>query len=182
MTLRSLSRAAALAALAVLTAACGSTSSIRGGLTDGDASPEHRRADLQCVPFAREESGINIRGDASTWWRQAAGRYPRGYNPVEGAVLVMKIPSKKGPRGHVAVVRRIHSDREIVVDHANWLNDGDIYLDQPVRDVSRENDWSLVRVWYQPGRTWGAKAYAVEGFILPPGFAHLTNDDTTRRN
>src|SRR3546814_4622006 len=31
-------------------------------------------AALQCVPFARAETGIAIYGNAKTWWAQAAGR------------------------------------------------------------------------------------------------------------
>ena len=34
-------------------------------------------------------------------------------------------------RGHVAVVRRLVSPREIRVDHANWLDDGSIYVNDP---------------------------------------------------
>jgi len=44
----------------------------------------------QCVPFARLMSGIQIFGDAHTWWSQAAGRYQRGYTPKAGAVLCFK--------------------------------------------------------------------------------------------
>ena len=33
---------------------------------------------LQCVPYARQVSGIRIFGDAHTWWGQAEGRYARG--------------------------------------------------------------------------------------------------------
>ena len=81
---------------------------------------------LQCVPFARDESGIEIRGDAKNWWRLAAGRYSRSRRPEEGAVFVMRgYHSEK--HGHVAVVRQILDDRTIVVDHANWGNDGRIY-------------------------------------------------------
>src|SRR5688572_24210456 len=42
---------------------------------------------LQCVPYARAQSGIDIRGNALTWWDQAAGRYRRGAEPQVGAVL-----------------------------------------------------------------------------------------------
>ncbi len=31
---------------------------------------------LQCVPYAREHSGVKIYGDAYTWWDKAAGKYP----------------------------------------------------------------------------------------------------------
>src|SRR5512134_824803 len=29
---------------------------------------------LQCVPFARDASGVEIRGDAYRWWKLAAGK------------------------------------------------------------------------------------------------------------
>ena len=150
------------ALFALTLAACGST---RSG---GFASPEvvSRGERLQCVPFARDESGIEIYGDAHTWWQKAAGKYDRGAAPEEGAVMVL-FGYKRTDRGHVAVVRRVVSDREIVIDHANWLNDGRVYLDQPVMDVSADNDWSAVRVWYAPGHQYGARTYAVQGFILP---------------
>ena len=121
---------------------------------------------LQCVPFARDESGIEIRGDAKNWWRLAAGRYSRSRRPEEGAVFVMRgYHSEK--HGHVAVVRQILDDRTIVVDHANWGNDGRIYLSAPVRDESKKNDWSQVRVWYTPGDQWGRRIYRAKGFIHP---------------
>jgi hypothetical protein len=69
-------------------------------------------------------------------------------------------------RGHVAVVKEIVSPRMIIVDHANWLNHGEITRDVPVRDISPNNDWSQVQVWYVPTRQWGSRAYDVQGFIL----------------
>jgi surface antigen len=69
-------------------------------------------------------------------------------------------------RGHLAVVRRVLNDREIVVDHANWLNGGEISIDNPIMDVSDDNDWSEVRVWYTPDRHYGGRIYEVQGFIL----------------
>ncbi len=42
--------------------------------------------------------------------------------------------------GHIAVVTRINGPRDIIVDHANWLNRGRIHLGTPVRDVSKNND------------------------------------------
>ncbi len=56
---------------------------------------------------------------------------------------------------HVAVVRRIVSPREIRVDHANWLNNGAIFLDDPVADISPGNDWSEVLVWNVQTHAWG---------------------------
>jgi hypothetical protein len=123
-------------------------------------------APLQCVPFAREESGIQIYGDANTWWRQAAGRYPRSNSPAPGSVLVMRGYNDPG-HGHVAVVTQVVSSRVILVDHANWLNHGEISLNVPVADVSPSNDWSEVRVWYIPSQQWGARVYQANGFIHP---------------
>jgi hypothetical protein len=120
---------------------------------------------LQCVPYARAASRVWIRGDAGTWWRQAEGRYERGRRPAVGAVLVLKANGRS--RGHVAVVTAVRGAREIIVDHANWLNQGQIHLGTPVRDVSAANDWSAVRLWYTPGHTFGARAYAAHGFIYP---------------
>ena len=123
-------------------------------------------ANLQCVPFARQASGISIYGDAHTWWRQAAGRYPRSNLPAPGSVLVVRGYNNPG-RGHVAVVARIENDRVIIVDQANWLNGGEISVGVPVLDVSRDNDWSEIRVWHIPGNHWGGRVYGVEGFIHP---------------
>jgi hypothetical protein len=122
-------------------------------------------APLQCVPYARDKSGVRIWGDAYTWWDKAAGRFERSSAPEPGAVMVMR-GHGGGARGHVAVVRRVLNDREIVVDHANWLNTGEVGLDNPVMDVSEDNDWSRVRVWYAPGRHYGGRVYVVQGFIL----------------
>ena len=121
---------------------------------------------LQCVPFARDLSGIQIRGNAWTWWGKAEGLYRRTDRPQVGSVMVL---SRTGQLrlGHLAVVTEILSDREIVVSHANWLNKGNIHLDTPVIDVSPNNDWSRIRSWYVPGQTMGLNVYAVSGFILP---------------
>lgn len=135
-----------------------------------DAGSAPRIADeaarLQCVPFARRLSGVDIYGDANTWWRQAAGRYPRSNVPAPGSVLVMR-GYQTTTRGHVAVVTAIESSRLIRVDQANWLNGGEISVNVPVLDVSPDNDWSQVRVWYIPGGHWGGRVYEAEGFIHP---------------
>lgn len=123
-------------------------------------------APLQCVPFAREASGIEIYGDAHTWWEQAASRYARSSRPAPGAILVLR-GWRDANRGHVAVVRHVVSDRRIVVDHANWHNRGEIALGAPVEDVSPRGDWSQVRVWHVFNAAWGGRAYDVQGFILP---------------
>ena len=122
---------------------------------------------LQCVPYTRELSGIPIRGDAWTWWNQAAGKYQRTHEPTVGSVLVIKRTGRK-KYGHLAIVTQILNDREIVVSHANWLNKGRIHIDTPVRDVSARGDWSSVKFWYTPGNVYGRSAYPANGFILPP--------------
>ena len=128
----------------------------------------HAAQPLQCVPYARWKSGVTIWGDAWHWWEKASGRFGRSSEPESGSVLVLKGYSDNG-RGHVAVVRKIINSREIVVDHANWLNGGEINLDSPVMDVSDDNDWSRVRVWYTPGDHYGGRVYDVQGFILGAG-------------
>jgi len=118
------------------------------------------------MPFARRESGVEIYGNANTWWRQAAGRYARSHTPAPGSVLV--VHGYNNPRrGHVAVVRRVESGRVIIIDQANWLNGGEISVGVPVLDVSANNDWSEIRVWHIPGAHWGGRVYSVEGFIHP---------------
>jgi surface antigen len=123
------------------------------------------RSRLQCVPFARRESGVEIYGNANTWWQQARGRYETSAEPAEGAVMVLR-GYNTNARGHVAVVRETVSPRLIIVDHSNWLNGGEITRDVPIRDVSEAGDWSQVQVWNVPGRHWGGRTYNVQGFIL----------------
>lgn len=119
---------------------------------------------LQCAPYARAHSAVKIFGDAYTWWDQAGGKYPRNAAPGLGAVMVLN--NYAGPtRGHLAVVRQLVSTREIRVDHANWLNDGSVYVNDPVEDVSQANDWSLVRVFNLKTGAWGVRLYPVQGFI-----------------
>jgi hypothetical protein len=123
------------------------------------------RAGMECVTYARRQSNIELFGDAWTWWDEARGRYARGAAPRPGAVLVFK--RYHGSPGHLAVVRRVIGPRLIVVDHADWLNDGKIYLAMPVADVSPGGDWSELRVWYPPGIAWGLRVYGAYGFIYP---------------
>jgi hypothetical protein len=124
------------------------------------------RLPLECVPYARERSGVALFGDAGTWWAKADGRYRKRRLPRLGSVIVLTGYAGPG-RGHVGVVSRLVAPREIRVDHANWLGDGAIYLADPVADVSPDNDWSEVRVWNARTRVWGVRTYLVEGFIGP---------------
>ena len=120
---------------------------------------------VQCVPYARARSGLPLYGDAASWWQQAAGRFRRGHAPQPGAVLVFRATSRL-PAGHVATVVRLRSEREILVDHANWVP-GQIGRADPVLDVSPGHDWTAVRVWWAPAGRLGASTYATAGFVLP---------------
>lgn len=124
---------------------------------------------LSCVPYARSRSGIELRGDAWQWWEAASGRYQRGPRPQPGSVLVIA-RTPRLPSGHLCVVSRVVSPREIRVDHANWASGGGrgrVAEDQPVRDVSPGNDWTQVRVWYARINDYGNTVFPAHGFILP---------------
>ena len=122
----------------------------------------------QCVPFARLISGIQIFGDARTWWDQATGKYDKGFIPKAGAVLCFK-PTGRMTLGHVAVVSQVLTDRVIQITHANWSridgSRGQIEKDVTVIDVSPQGDWSQVKVWYDPNGDLGATTYPTYGFI-----------------
>jgi len=141
-------------------------------------APTGAMADIywQCVPFARMISGIQIFGDARTWWGQAGDKYERGGAPKAGAVLCFK-PHGKMRLGHVAVVSQVVTDRVIQVTHANWSRidgtRGQVEKDVTVIDVSENGDWSEVKVWYDPVRDLGGTTYPVWGFIYPDREAKL---------
>ncbi|MFE0754112.1 CHAP domain-containing protein [Inquilinus sp. NPDC058860] len=120
-----------------------------------------------CVPFARELTGFQITGDAWRWWDASAGRYNRGRMPVAGSVIVLKRYGSMR-RGHVAVVRRVVSSREIIVDQANWAPRGRVNEPARVIDVSAKNDWSQTRFWHQPTGQMGTTVYPTYGFIYAP--------------
>lgn len=119
---------------------------------------------LQCVPYARELSNIQIRGNAWTWWGQAEGRYPRSGRPKTGSVMVLKRKNSNS-LGHVAYVEEVIDNRTVVVSHANWLNQGRLHNHAPVIDVSEANDWSAVRFWNTEGGHFGGNTYRPYGFI-----------------
>jgi surface antigen len=128
------------------------------------AAPER----LQCAEFARLFSGIQIFGDAATWWRQAMGKYARGFTPETGSVLVFKASGIMA-KGHVAVVSHVLTDRIIQVTHANWSvidgHRGQVEKDVTVVDVSPTGDWSQVKVWYDPSHNLGNTIYPTYGFV-----------------
>ena len=125
---------------------------------------------LQCVPYARQLSGVQIYGDAHTWWGQAQGKYGTGRTPKFGAVLAFK-PHGRMQLGHVGAVSKIIDNRTILMSHANWstINGtrGHIENNVQVVDVSERNDWSRVRVWYTPIGALGTTEWPTHGFIYP---------------
>lgn len=135
-------------------------------ITAATAAPmvEWAAKHLYCVEYARIRSGLQIFGDAKYWWNKAADMYARAAQPVADAVMVFA-GSKRIRHGHVAVVTAVLGPREIKVDHANWQNHGEIDLNMPVLDVSKDNDWSKVRVWDPRSGQYGARVYAISGFI-----------------
>lgn len=120
---------------------------------------------LTCVPYARAVSGIQLSGDAYEWWGEAAGVYPRTQVPSPGAVLVFA-PHGSMSVGHLAVVTSVEDSRDILVTQSNWLPRR-IEHDQPVMDVSEANNWTAVRVYYEPAGAMGRTVYPTYGFILP---------------
>jgi surface antigen len=120
---------------------------------------------VECAPFARALTGIALSGDAADWWPQAAGRYERSRQPEVGSVLVFR-RSARLPSGHVSVVSRVLSPRQVLVTQANWVHHR-VTEDQPVVDVSPVGDWTLVRVWWPPAGQMGTGEYPAFGFIRP---------------
>ena len=117
----------------------------------------------QCVPFARALSSIALSGDAWRWWSEASPGYERGSHPQAGSILSFR-PSTRIPLGHLAVVTRVISSREIEVDHANWVAPGAISRGVQVLDISPDNNWTAVRVELREKDHFG-EIYATNGFI-----------------
>jgi surface antigen len=126
------------------------------------ASAHYSYSWIQCVPYAREVSHIELSGDAFLWWAEASGRYARGTVPAEGAVLNFRSVGRM-PLGHVAVVTSVIDSRTILVTQANWVH-GAITNDVTMQDVSPNNDWTQVEVELGNSSHWGA-AYPTYGFI-----------------
>jgi surface antigen len=136
-----------------------------------------QRRDWQCVTFARAFSGVQIFGDAWTWWQSATGKYKKGGEPEAGAVLVFK-KTDRMTRGHVAVVSDVVTERVVQITHANWspINGrrGQVEQDVTMIDVSDAGDWSEVKVWYGPLADLGGSSYPTYGFIYQKPEAKLT--------
>lgn len=150
-------RAGVLVPLLMLAACAGGSSGRVSGSWNGS---------VQCAPYAREHSAVNLRGDAALWWNRSRGIYTRSSVPHEGDVLVFRATGRL-PSGHVSVVRQVRSSRLVLVDHANW-EPGRVTRSAPIVDVSPRNDWTRVRVWWAPSRALGKTVYPAYGFIEPP--------------
>lgn len=157
--------------IALALAACALGCTAVPALADGyDDASGAAQTYLQCVAYARQVTGIQIYGDALTWWGQAEGRYARGHTPRVGAVMAFQ-PYGSMTRGHVAAVSRVLDSRTVLLRHANWSpidgRRGQIEDDVRAVDVSPDNDWSQVRVWYAPIQDLGTTVWPVSGFIYP---------------
>ena len=154
--------------MALLSACSASNSNTRHAPDTVDSGP--LPAPIQCVPFVRELSGVDIHGDAYTWWDSAAAQgYRRGHAPQLSAVLVLA-KSDRLSLGHVAMVRRIDGPRKIEVTHANWGMDEYtrrlVHDSMPVIDISPDNDWSQVEFFNEQAGVFG-QPYTAQGFIYP---------------
>jgi surface antigen len=167
-------RGVAITAFAAVLLACqggaGVAKSVDAYVADGPDDGAELPPYLQCVPYARQVSGIQIYGDAWTWWGQAEGRYARGHTPRPGAVMAFR-PHGNMTLGHVAAVSQVVDSRTVLLTHANWSpidgRRGQVERNVRAVDVSPANDWSQVRVWYAPIGDLGTTAWPVEGFIYP---------------
>jgi GTP-binding protein len=116
--------------LALAACALGCPATALADDVDGyDAATELQQPYLQCVPYAREVSGIQIYGDAWTWWDQAEGHYARGHTPRVGAVMAFQ-PYGSMTLGHVAAVSRVIDSRASLTPRdeeiARWLRVQDV--------------------------------------------------------
>jgi surface antigen len=126
----------------------------------------HAGGGISCVPFARNDTGIAVFGNAWEWWEKAAGSYARGSVPEPGSVLAFRSNGRMR-LGHVAVVTRVINPREVEIEHANWWGPGmrgGVARNVPVVDVSEANDWTAVRVGLGQTGEFGS-VYPTYGFI-----------------
>ncbi len=134
------------------------------------------------MPFARENTGIELAGNAANWWSAAEGVYERGAKPEVGSVLNFRANGRMR-MGHVAVVSDVVNSREIEIDHANWAGPGavrgGVSRNITVVDVSPSNDWSAVRVALGHTAEFGS-VYPTYGFIYDrPDRGVMVANDTT---
>ena len=140
----------------------------RGGGRSAYAGAYGYGGGVSCVPYARQVTGMTISGNGGQWWYNAAGLYARGNRPEVGSILAF--PGSGGMRaGHVAVVERVVSPREILIHHANWggpgIRRGSIMHGVSVIDASPNNDWTQVRVQVGYSTENYGRVYTAQGFI-----------------
>jgi hypothetical protein len=137
--------------------------------TSPNATGHYAESPEQCVPYARRMSGIDLRGDAYSWWDQAgpSQSYSRGQTPRLGAVLVLA-RTKQMPQGHLSVINRLIDSRHVGVTHSNWGSDRTsrrvVYDSMVAEDLSLSNNWTRVRFWNYDKNCFGFP-YAAKGFI-----------------
>jgi surface antigen len=115
-----------------------------------------------CALYVRAETGVALYGAAGRWWDEAEGRYARGHIPAPGAIVVFKRTGHM-PSGHVAIVAKVVSADEILVDHANWRH-GTVSRGMSVIDTSPNHDWTQVAVM-DPGSGKHGRDNPTFGFI-----------------
>ncbi len=117
-----------------------------------------------CANYAKDNGWANFGGLvlARNWYGAAAGKgYVTGQVPRKGAAMIFEAwPTNSA--GHVAIVESVVSSSEILVNHANWIENV-VELRVSVKDVSASKNWSKVSV---KGSNTG---YPVLGFIYPRG-------------
>jgi hypothetical protein len=131
-------------------------------------------ARIDDVAYVKSVTGIRIPGEAWSWWDGSNGRYARGAVPAPTAVLVFR-QQQNLPLGHLAIVTKVLSSREVRISHADWSSTwatrGRITGNVPVLDVSSRNDWTKVRLWYAARGT-VENVYNTYGFVyggIKPG-------------
>ena len=130
-------------------------------------APANPSVAANCALYARAETGVALFGSAGGWWDAAAGRYERGHVPAVGSILVFR-RTQRIPSGHVAVVAKVVSTNEILVNHANWYR-GTVSRGMSVIDTSPGHDWTSVAALDVPSGKYGSD-YPAYGFVYPvPG-------------
>jgi surface antigen len=133
-------------------------------LAVGVMAPANPSVAANCALYARAETGVALFGAAGGWWDAAAGRYERGHVPAVGSILVFR-RTQRIPSGHVAVVAKVVSASEILVNHANWYR-GTVSRGMSVVDTSAGHDWTSVAVLDLRSGKLGSD-YPAYGFVYP---------------
>jgi hypothetical protein len=63
---------------------------------DDEVRTDRAGGGISCVPFARQVTGIAIRGNGREWWHKAAGLYARSDRPEVGSVLSSRLRAACG--------------------------------------------------------------------------------------